>query len=110
MTLNEQINREENLSREDVLVGSELTGRINCARRELRNGQAPSHQELHDMLGDCALLLSDLMWENRENQARKLIVNRLMSQLSFAEVTVSPATGLPVASIPVAAGLAAVAA
>ncbi len=95
MTYNEQINREENVSREDVLVSSALTTRINDARRALRTGQAPTNQELHDLLGDCALLLSDAVWANRENQVRKLIVGRVMSQFSFAEVPVSPMEEAP---------------
>ena len=54
-----------------------------------------TNQELHDLLGDCALLLSDAVWANRENQVRKLIVGRVMSQFSFAEVPVSPMEEAP---------------
>ena len=110
MTNIEISNREENVSREDVLVSSALTTRINTARRALRNGQALSHEEMHDLLGDCALLLSDAAWASRENEARKLVAGRIMRQLSFAEVLVSPMEAPVAMNVRSAAPLAAVAA
>jgi len=110
MTNIEIINREENVSREDVLVSSELTARINTARRALRTGQSLTNEEMHDLLGDCALLLSDAAWARRENEAHKLVANRIMSQLSFNEVLVSPVEAPVVMTVRAAAPLAAVAA
>jgi hypothetical protein len=97
MTYIEQINHEENINREDILLESSLTGRINAARRALRNGQSLAADELYQLLGDCALLMSDQAWARHENEARLVVAGHMLRQLSFAEVPVSPMADAPAA-------------
>ncbi len=71
MTYQEQIAREEMISREDLLLGSTLTARINACRRQLHDRQplaAPAADELYQVRGECALALSQNAYERREDE------------------------------------------
>ncbi len=90
MTHETRIEREEYIAREDVMVGAEVIDRINASRRRLRDQDQPlaasEIQELYELLGQCAIELSDLVHARRENELRLMTIVRLLRQMSFVEV------------------------
>jgi hypothetical protein len=88
MTHQEQVAREEQIAREDLLLGAEVIARINSSRRRLRNSEQPlaasEIQDIYQVLGECALELSAIAHERQQNEARRMIIARMLDQMSFA--------------------------
>jgi hypothetical protein len=104
MTYQEQIAREEYIAREDLLLGAEINDRINACRSRLRTADqaltASEIQYLYEVLGQCANELSNYTHQQQEDAARVLIANRVLQQMSCAEV-VKPAEVLEMPAVTV---------
>lgn len=83
-----QIAREELVTREDILLGTELIDRINACRSRLRHPQSLTPAELEDVyrvLGDCTAEISKMAHDRQQDQAKMATALRLMEQLGNPE-------------------------
>lgn len=91
----EMIAHEEFIAREDLILNSDLITRINAVRAALRANHALAAADapaVHDLLGDCAQALADILYQNQRNQMREHIINMALNLMSIAPAPLAPVT------------------